>query len=442
MQTRRPRASVLVHVSALVGYGLLAALQSNAAWDFFGRHLGAFSRFVWTMRYFSVPWDTIETTAIGAAAVMAGVVLFVRGAARMRLRVSGVDVLEGLRREVPRALRVALVAVPAVLTSVPALGEQSGRWGWLAEDWRRWVGLAVWTTLTVVLPVHGVALIGHLLLRWLRSPLLDAQERAMIEAPERRADGFVFSAVAATPEARFAVGAFAAASLVFSAAIAVDPAVPASPQTTTVLLVYGLIAAGVAAAYGRASRIALGFDGVRIGGTSRTRFFAYRDLDGVEERGHEIVLRGRGRPVVRLQLHGRDAGLRAAVVERLRAAIEAARAPVRGAARMLAESAPAALLSQAARGDGSYRAQGATRDQLWEIVETANADGVARARAARALAERCPDEDRARLRAAAERCAEPETRAVLERLAEAEAEAEEEHAVLARVASAPGRARA
>src|SRR6185437_807324 len=140
---------------------------------------------------------------------------------------------------------------------------------------------------------------------------------------------------------------------------------------------------------------------------------------------HEVVLRAHGRAVVRLQLHGRDAGLRRAVVERVRAAIEAARAPAGGAARTLAESASAATLAQAARGDGNYRAQGVTRDQLWEIVETANADGVARARAARALSAARNEEDRARLRAAAERCAEPETRAILEHLAEAEAEAEE-----------------
>jgi hypothetical protein len=430
MQIRRPRASTLVQVGALVGYGLVALLWSFAAWyaDLWAPRPGGFSAVLWWLSCFSFPRREVETWAIAPVGVVAVVVLLVRAAARVRLRVSGVDVLAGLRREVPRALRVALVAVPALIGAALVV------LGWMQDDWERAVATAAWTILSLFLPVHGVALAGRLLLRWLWSPLLDPQERG------RRADGFVFSAVAATPEARLAVGSFAALSIVFSAAIALDPAI-ANPDTWKALLAYTVIAAGVAAAYGRASRIALGFDGVRIGGTSRTRFFAYRALDGVEERGHDIVLRAQGRPVVRLQLHGRDAGLRGAVVERLRAAIEAARAPAGGAVRMLAESASAAVLSRAARGDAGYRAQGATRDQLWEVVETAKADGAARARAAQALAEACHEEDRARLRATAERCAEPGTRAILERLAEAEAEAEQEAgAVPVRVAASPGRA--
>src|SRR5262249_17736124 len=157
--------------------------------------------------------------------------------------------------------------------------------------------------------------------RWALTPLVYDDER------ERGADGFVFSAVAVTWEARAAVVLFAMVMLAANAAFVLVPTVASSPNTSTAFLAYTAFPAAFSLGFRRASRIALGFDGVRIGGTSRTRFFAYRDLDAVETtRAGDVVLRRHGRVVLRLQLHGRDASLRGAIVERLRGAIAQAAA--------------------------------------------------------------------------------------------------------------------
>ena len=70
-------------------------------------------------------------------------------------------------------------------------------------------------------------------------------------------------------------------------------------------------------AFRRASRVAIGLDGVHIRGTSRAQFFAYRDLDSARTKGSDLELVRRGKVVLRLQLHGEDAARRDAVLARI-----------------------------------------------------------------------------------------------------------------------------
>ena len=48
------------------------------------------------------------------------------------------------------------------------------------------------------------------------------------------------------------------------------------------------VALSSALLFRRASRVAVGVDGVRVAGTSRTRFYGYKDLDGVRVNGGDV----------------------------------------------------------------------------------------------------------------------------------------------------------
>jgi len=213
------------------------------------------------------------------------------------------------------------------------------------------------------------------------------------------------------------VGAALAASLPFETLI--DNRVLAAG------LVYIALIAAAASEFQRASRIAVGNDGILVSGTSRTRFFGYHEVDGAEgtDRG-EIVLRRGEAVVLRLQLHGDDAMRRDELLARVRGQIARAAALAGGHAQRLAQAASAAELGRAARGGGDYRAAGSTRDDLWEVVEAPIAASERRRAAAAALAASFDGDDRARLRIAAEHCADPAARAALLRIAEGVAEAE------------------
>jgi hypothetical protein len=411
----RDRYGLLATLAA--GYSLLALLSTDRAellLDQLSLALGG-NGFPWVVLHH---WRDVGSLALTAATIMAVAVFVARMIARASLRATGADPRARLQRwieERPRTVR-ALLAAPAALTlNLDLVGRV------LEAAVTRPVAAAVWLVAGIAAPALGVWLLARSLLRGMLAPLVHEGEA------ERSADGFSFSAVAVTREARAAVALLAVATLAVLAALVFMPTTAGDPRVPPALLAYTVLAATAAAAFRRASRVALGLDGVRIGGTSRTRFFAYRDLDAVEATfAGDILLRRHGRVVLRLQLHGEDASLREAIVARLRDAIAVAGTPGGGAAHRLAESASPALLAQAARGDGNYRAPGATREELWEVVEKPSANGKARTLAANALARGGDREDRARLRIAAERCADPETREALEKLAASEAQAEEE----------------
>ena len=141
-------------------------------------------------------------------------------------------------------------------------------------------------------------------------------------------DEIAFDAVAVTRETRAAVGGMAALSSRMVAWIASLPieALYHDAPVVAAALAYVAAALGGAALFRRASRIAVGLDGVLVTGTSRTRFFAYKDLDGARASGTDLLLLRGDRVALRLQLHGEDAARRDAVLERIRAAIAGASA--------------------------------------------------------------------------------------------------------------------
>ena len=174
----------------------------------------------------------------------------------------------------------------------------------------------------------------------------------------------------------------------------------------------------------RVSRIAVGLDGVWVRDASHAHFFAYRDLEGARARGADLELVGQGgRGVLRLQMHGDDAGRRDEVLARLQDAIVRSRAEDTRGAEMLVQAMPAREIVASAGGDARYRLPSISRQQLWDLVESAATDGATRTAAAEALAIQIDETDRARLRVAAQHCAEPRVRIALAALADEEAEA-------------------
>ncbi len=309
----------------------------------------------------------------------------------------------------PRTV-LALLSAPAALLGVRSfLGIPPELWEHFFE--RPTLAVA-WLVLMFVAPPVAMVLVSRAALRRLLLPLPDDAETAA------GADGFSFSAVAVTRETRTMVGV---RRRVRSGGGAGGGGAGRHPLSSPLRRGDGRGrrgCGGAIVAFQRASRIAVGLDGVRVSGTSRTRFFAYRDLDGVElTRGGDVLLRRHGRVALHLQLHGAHEGKHAAIAERIRAGIARAAEPATGGAHRLAEAVSLGPLARAARGQGDYRAPGVTRDELWELVEAPATEGSMRAAAGEALALEGDRADRTRLRIAAERCAEPSTRAALSRVA-------------------------
>jgi hypothetical protein len=235
------------------------------------------------------------------------------------------------------------------------------------------------------------------------------------EAPEATsvagqdvAERFSFDAVAVTAETRAAV-----------AAVALLPALPlvlvdhfklVDGAATAVLAAYVATVVGGIAAFRRSSRIAVGLDGLRVSGTSRTRFFAYKDIDRARAKGADVELVRADRVVLRLQLHGTDAAHREALVARLQGAIAQAQARKGEAAGGVVATTSSAALARTAAGALDYRAPALDREQLWEVVTGPEHGADVRAGAAKALVATGGAEDQARLRVAAERCADPKLR--------------------------------
>jgi hypothetical protein len=240
-----------------------------------------------------------------------------------------------------------------------------------------------------------------------------------------------FAAVAVTPATRAVVGGLGAVSVAmvaYTAFSGIDP--------TAAVVVYVVGTLGATAAFRRVSRITVGIDGVLVRGAGKTRFFPYAGVDDVREQAGSILVSCDGRVVLRLQLHDADTARAATLVQRFKDAMErAARARSEGAERVMdmARASPRSSsrlasrkLASAAVGGGDYRQAAVTHEQLWELVEGPTADATSRAVAARALASEGKDEARARVRVAADRCADPGVRVALARIAADEEDDEEE----------------
>ncbi len=187
------------------------------------------------------------------------------------------------------------------------------------------------------------------------------------------------------------------------------------------LVGYALATAGFAYWFRKASTIAVGRDGIFIRGTSKERFFAYQDFDEVRLAGMHFDFHRAGKRVLRLQLHGTDDARADALAERIRAAL--AQSNRTDGAHLLARSAVGGSLGRAAQGATDYRQPSVSREQLWELVEGEATDQRARVAAAEALAGSGTTDDRARLRIAATRVADPKVRIALEDLASDEPDA-------------------
>lgn len=337
--------------------------------------------------------------------------LVVRMVARARLRAGHSDPLDRVRRFVathPRWASAATAGLAALM---------QGAWLHLIPgDFLRFHPFACSAAITIVgVAQWRIAAVG--LRAALASTIESAIEQGSIDADEIR-----FSAVAVTRETLGMVGGLATLTLAAVAWMATMDIqrMYRDPRLFTAMLAYVGIAALSALAFRQASRISVGVDGVRVGGTSRTRFFAYRDLDEVREERGDVLLVRRGRTLLRLQLHGPDATRRDAIVERIRAGIVRVAEVERDGASNLVKATSPDTVARSMRGGMDYRVASVSRDGLWALVEGSAVDAEARTAAARAILETGTDEERSRVRVAAGHCADPQVRVALEELADEE----------------------
>jgi hypothetical protein len=387
-----------------VGHRLLATLEDSLAWTY-GLSLMAAT--------FAVPMAFV-----------------VRMIARSRLRAGHADPLDRVRSWLsarPRRAAAAL-AIPVVFQTHYALAL------WHPD----------WNPLYVVAAalVGGLAqlLVVRAALRALLAPTLDGGREVAIEIGT---DELRFNAVAVTRETRMAVGTLALVSLAMIGWLASLPmlALFKDPRVFAAIGAYVAVAAGSALLFRVASRISVGVDGVYVGGTSRARFFAYRDLDEARLHGGDIQLVRGGRIVLRLQLHGDDALRREAILARIHEALSRVKDVERDAAANFVTSRPSDKVVKSLRGGGDYRMPSVSHDALWSLVEGAAVGAATRTAAARALARTGTSEpERARLRVAAAHCADPQVRVVLERLATPKGLEDEEREVVEAVGARASRA--
>jgi len=369
------------------------------------------------------------TLFVASLAVPLGLVA--RTLARARVRAGLPDPLDRVRGFVasrPRWTRVitALPAALGALLSVASYLRFFRHWPTTADT------LALMTSSVVpglILPAV-IALVAQVALtrrgvRALLAPTRDHDETARAEVS---ADGYTFDAVAVTTETRAAVAAMAAFPLVFFTVMTVLSKAHLLRGTGDLVVIGAYVAATLAgvALFTRKSRIAVGLDGILIKGSSRERFFGYREVDSARTRGGNIELLRGTRVMLRLQLHGKDAARREALLARIEAAIARAATEREQPAASFVASASSAQLTQIAHGGGDYRQSAMTREQLWELLEGPAIDTATRRAAGEALAMTEDPAERRRLRVAADQCAEPAVRIRLHALLDDENGALEE----------------
>ena len=359
-------------------------------------------------------------TVLVSAAVLVPLGFVARTLARASLRAGHSDPLDRARNWIAAhgrwsgALTLAIPGAWGLNLLTDAFGWCEGsplsQWIWICSVW------------LIVVLVAQRALLG--VLRTARdallAPTLDAATRDR-SAPLK--DEITFDAVAVTRETRAAVGGMLAVDVVMTAWLATlsQHALYHDRRVGLAVGAFVLVALGGAVLFRRASRVAVGADGVLVRGTSRTRFFGYRDLDAARVSGGDLELVRKNRVVLRLQLHGEDAEQRDAVLSRIRGAIDRVKQGDDAAALASAQGASVAALTRASAGGGDFRAPAVSREALWRLVEGPTTDATTRATAAEALAGTIDASELPRLRVAAAHCAEPRARIAMERVARADA---------------------
>jgi hypothetical protein len=360
---------------------------------------------------------THETLVLSlfAASLAIPLAFSARMVARARVRAGHADPLE--------RPRTWMAAHPRAATALTTIAPAAAQLLFLRVAW--WI--VAHGDLRAAFTIALAVLAGVVQVRLLRAgtrllfaPLLasDRPDTVAISPDEIR-----FTAVAVTRETKLAVGSLAALSLGVVVWLCMLPVLSLFTDRGDFAVIgsYILVAAASAFAFQRASRIAVGRDGVYVGGTSRARFHAYRDLDEVRVERGDVELVKRGRVVLRLQLHGADATRRDAIVERMREGLARVAEVERDAAAHFVTSRSTEKVADAVRGAGDYRLPSVTPDALWALVEGAGVDATTRMAAAEALAG-AGDPGRERLRIAAAHCADPKLRVALAELGEEERE--------------------
>jgi hypothetical protein len=349
--------------------------------------------------------------------------LLIRMVARARARAGLTDPLDRVRSWTlahPKATE-RMLAAPALLLLVTSMrhivldvlgGKLSNIFLIYRLDLTFGALMALFASLMIAVS-RGVHLATRAGLRALTAPTLDRSEAGDVTASTDRR--VAFDAVAVTTETRVAVAAMAA--LPFATFFAVSAAHLGDTATQVVLGAYVSVALVGMLAFRRASRIAVGVDGIFVTGTSRQRFFAYKDLDGVRVNGSDLELVRGDHVLLRLQLHGEDATQKESIAKRVEEAIAAARAGDGAAAGQVVASASEEELARLAEGAADYRSAAVTREQLWSLVEGPEHDASTRTAAARALLTGSQQGERTRLRVAAAQCAQPQVKVALMDLA-------------------------
>jgi hypothetical protein len=360
------------------------------------------------------------------------VAMLVRMIARARVRAGLADPLDRLR-----AWTAARAVGARRLLALPAIAWVVAEAGLAARFVRYWGGWSMYGSLAgtatiqelhrlfawllgsfavaLLVPALGIYAATRVGARAFLAPTLAGDDADPV--PSERRIGF--DAVAVTAETRAAVAGmavlpFLVVNYLITAKALTDATVAAALAT------YVAVAIGATLAFRRASRIAVGSDGVFVTGSSRSRFFAYRDVDAVRARGADIELVRKGRVILRLQLHGKDAAHKEAIVQRIDEAVRAAREQSTATVAAIVAAVPEAKLARLADGGEGYRSPSVTRSQLWSVVEGPEHDALTREAAAKALVASGDGGERERLRVAAGQCAQPRVRIALMDLSEEE----------------------
>lgn len=356
-------------------------------------------------------YDFIDM-GLGAASMALLGIIVARGVAESRVRAGMADPLDRLRRR-PRLVH-ALTWLPAVLFAFPWIAEAIDFTSQLHSEngmaW--WINVFVADLATAAVSGALACMGGRAGMRSLLAPV------AIEEAAPRTPGDIVFSAVAVTARTRGAVAALAAATVAMVAFALIGPNHAAFPWALAAYIGAAMSAPFVMR---RVSRIAVGLDGIWVRDASHALFFAYRDLEGARARGADLELVGKsGRTALRLQMHGDDAARRDELLARVQDAVARSRTGDTRGAETLVQAMPARHIVASAAGDARYRMPSISREQLWDLIESPATDASTRTAAAEALAAHIDQHDRARLRVAAEQCAEPRVRVALTALAGAD----------------------
>jgi hypothetical protein len=392
--------ALIVALEAAVRSGRLQYLHFDPPFDLLSRLQHTF--LYWSAHFLSPLVTMVASTSI-AVALLVLALRGVRGAAAGRARDPVIALRDFFRRH--RWIAAVLPWAPA-LSQVSALRRHVTLFAQVTPSTSWQIVPLLGAPLGLLVVGAAMAFAGRCALRSL-DLFRDRTADTVATRATSTGDEMTFQAVAVTLRTRGAVlGVVAVTLAVVWGVCQPAPFWMRDAAGGLPLVGYALAVAGAAAWFRKASTIAVGRDGIFLGGASRKRFHSYQDFDEVRLAGRNFDLYRAGERVLRLQLHGADRVRAAALAERIRRALAAS-----------AHAGSDGTLLAAATHAGSYRRPSISPEQLWALVEGDGVTRHARLAAASALATSADPLDRARLRVAATRVVEPKVRIPLEELA-------------------------